>query len=90
MVVSSDLRVQGLWQDSQIEPLKRIVNFCHAHGTLVGVQLTHGGRKTSTYAPFVHLNATKTKRATKWVADKDEGGWPDDGECFCLNDIKQI
>ncbi|KAJ3530160.1 hypothetical protein NM688_g7751 [Phlebia brevispora] len=69
----------GLWTDTQMEPLKRIVNFCHAQGTLVGVQLAHAGRKASTYAPWVHLNAAKTQRAPTWVAGKDEDGWPDNG-----------
>ncbi|NLT74682.1 MAG: NADH:flavin oxidoreductase/NADH oxidase [Chloroflexi bacterium] len=35
----------GLWDDSQIESLARIVRFCHAHGARVGVQLGHAGRK---------------------------------------------
>ncbi|KAI0697546.1 FMN-linked oxidoreductase [Cytidiella melzeri] len=65
----------GLWTDSQIEPLKRIVNFCHAHGTPIGIQLAHAGRKASTYAPWVHLGATKARRATKWYADANENGW---------------
>lgn len=68
-----------MWTDSQIEPLKRIVDFCHAQGTLIGVQLTHGGRKTSTLAPWVHLNAAKTKRASTWVAGEEENGWPKGG-----------
>lgn len=35
----------GLWNDEQIEPLKRIVEECKRHGTTVGVQLAHAGRK---------------------------------------------
>lgn len=35
----------GLWEDAQIEPLARIVDFCHAQGAQVGVQLGHAGRK---------------------------------------------
>ena len=70
---------QGLWTDTQIAPLKRIVNFCHAQGTRIGVQLTHSGRKSSTLAPWVHLNAAKTQRSTKWTAEADENGWPDNG-----------
>lgn len=71
--------VQGIWQDSQIEPLKRIVDFCHAHGTVIGIQLAHAGRKASTLAPWVYSNAAKTRLATKRVADEDENGWPDNG-----------
>ncbi|MGI6368814.1 MAG: NADH:flavin oxidoreductase/NADH oxidase [Anaerolineae bacterium] len=35
----------GLWDDAQIEPLARIVRYCHSQGAHVGVQLGHGGRK---------------------------------------------
>ncbi|EKM51565.1 uncharacterized protein PHACADRAFT_62200, partial [Phanerochaete carnosa HHB-10118-sp] len=69
---------QGIWDDSHIPGLKRIVDFCHAQGTRIGIQLSHAGRKASTYPPFVHLNAAKTRRATKWFADKEENGWPND------------
>jgi len=67
----------GLWTDSQIAPLKRIVDFAHAQGTLVGVQLAHAGRKASTLSPWMHINAAKTHRATTHVAQADERGWPD-------------
>ncbi|KAI0639578.1 FMN-linked oxidoreductase [Trametes polyzona] len=67
----------GLWTDSQIAPLKRIVNFAHAQGTKIGIQLAHAGRKASTYAPWVHSNIAKTRKAPTYVAGKDEGGWPD-------------
>ncbi|TBU63784.1 FMN-linked oxidoreductase [Dichomitus squalens] len=67
----------GLWKDSQIAPLKRIVDFAHAHGTVIGVQLGHAGRKASTYAPWVHSDFAGTFRAPKEVARKHEGGWPD-------------
>ena len=35
----------GLYDDGQIEPLARIVDFCHARGVPVGIQLAHAGRK---------------------------------------------
>ena len=41
----------GLWADSQIDPLKRIVDFVHAQGTKIGIQIAHAGRKASTRAP---------------------------------------
>jgi len=37
----------GLWNDDQIEPLKRIVEIYHRHGAAAGIQLTHAGRKGS-------------------------------------------
>lgn len=35
----------GLWDDSQVEPLKRMVDFVHSIGCKIGVQLAHAGRK---------------------------------------------
>ncbi len=35
----------GLWSDEQIEPLARVVRFCHGEGAKFGVQLAHAGRK---------------------------------------------
>jgi 2,4-dienoyl-CoA reductase-like NADH-dependent reductase (Old Yellow Enzyme family) len=42
----------GLWDDVQIAPLKRIVEFLHSQGTAAGIQLAHAGRKASTPVPF--------------------------------------
>lgn len=36
----------GLWNDSQIEPLKDVVDFVHANDSAIGVQLAHAGRKS--------------------------------------------
>jgi 2,4-dienoyl-CoA reductase-like NADH-dependent reductase (Old Yellow Enzyme family) len=38
----------GLWDDGQIAPLKRIVDFLHSQGSTAGIQLGHAGRKAST------------------------------------------
>ena len=70
---------QGLWTDSQIEPLKRIVNFAHGHDTLIGIQLAHAGRKASTLAPWVYENPQKTVKAPRQLALEDEGGWSNNG-----------
>ncbi|KAF7311064.1 hypothetical protein HMN09_00650200 [Mycena chlorophos] len=64
----------GLWTDSQIAPLKRIVEFSHAHGTKIGIQLAHAGRKASTYAPWIK---DRMGHGTSWTAQVDENGWPD-------------
>jgi len=66
----------GLWTDSQIEPLKRIVNFAHGHDTLIGIQLAHAGRKASTLAPWVYQNVPKTVTAPRHLALEEDGGWP--------------
>lgn len=39
---SADL---GLWQDSQVEALRPVVEFVHEQGSAFGVQLAHAGRK---------------------------------------------
>lgn len=59
----------GLWLDSQIAPLKRIVEFAHSQNQHIAIQLGHAGRKASTVAP--------------WISGADAsstvvGGWPDD------------
>lgn len=55
----------GLWNDGQIEPLRRITDFLKQHGAVPGIQLAHAGRKASSAVPWQgghHLGA-------------DEGGW---------------
>ncbi|KAF2492466.1 NADH-dependent flavin oxidoreductase [Lophium mytilinum] len=64
----------GLWDDAQIAGLKRVADFVKSQGALVGIQLAHAGRKSSTAAPWLaEVAGRKSKRA-----DKDIGGWPDD------------
>jgi 2,4-dienoyl-CoA reductase-like NADH-dependent reductase (Old Yellow Enzyme family) len=64
----------GLWDDAQIEGLKRVADFVRSQGALVGIQLAHAGRKSSTAAPWLStVLGRKSKRA-----DKDIGGWPDE------------
>ncbi|KAL2256290.1 hypothetical protein VTK26DRAFT_1889 [Humicola hyalothermophila] len=60
----------GLWKDSQIAPLKRVVDFVHSQGHKIGIQLAHAGRKASTTAPWRSWPRTK-------VATAEDGGWPD-------------
>lgn len=62
----------GLWLDSQIAPMKKIVDFIHSQGGKAAVQLAHAGRKASTIAPW--LGGT-TKKV---LADESLNGWPDD------------
>lgn len=50
----------GLWQDSQMAPMKRIVEFAHSQGQKIGIQLAHAGRKASTVAPYcLHISSDK-------------------------------
>ncbi|KAI5293783.1 hypothetical protein KEM52_005236 [Ascosphaera acerosa] len=58
----------GLWKDSQIAPLKRVTDYVHSQGQLIGVQLAHAGRKSSTNVPWLPNE----------VASAAAGGWPDE------------
>lgn len=58
----------GLWLDSQIEPLRKIVEFAHSQGQKIAIQLGHAGRKASTVAPWISMGA---------VATEEVNGWPD-------------
>ncbi|OAA65007.1 NADPH dehydrogenase [Cordyceps fumosorosea ARSEF 2679] len=62
----------GLWADSQVAPLKRIVDFVHSQNGKIGIQIGHAGRKASTLAPWLGGTADKT------LADAAANGWPDD------------
>ncbi|KAK1991550.1 NADH:flavin oxidoreductase/NADH oxidase [Colletotrichum falcatum] len=62
----------GLWKDSQVAPLKRVVDFIHSQNQAVGIQLAHAGRKGSNVAPWIK------EAHGKWLAPESEGGWPDD------------
>lgn len=42
----------GIWDDSHVEPLARIVRFLKAQGAAAGIQLAHAGRKASTPVPW--------------------------------------
>lgn len=63
----------GLWNDTQAAALKGIVDFVHSQGGLIGVQLSHAGRKASTTAPWVA--AEMGMYSAK--AGKEQGGWPE-------------
>ncbi|KAF1966554.1 NADPH dehydrogenase [Bimuria novae-zelandiae CBS 107.79] len=58
----------GLWQDSQIAPMARVVEFVHSQNQKIAIQLAHAGRKASTVAPWLSMGD---------VATKDLDGWPD-------------
>ncbi|KAL2867219.1 NADH:flavin oxidoreductase/NADH oxidase [Aspergillus lucknowensis] len=60
----------GLWTDSQIAPMKRVIDFAHSQGQKIGVQIAHAGRKASTVAPWAINRGV--------VATENVGGWPGD------------
>ena len=55
----------GLWKDEHIEKLARIAAFVKSHGSVLGMQLAHAGRKASTYG---------SGKGTGYVPGA-EGGW---------------
>jgi 2,4-dienoyl-CoA reductase-like NADH-dependent reductase (Old Yellow Enzyme family) len=57
----------GLWEDAQIAPLRRIVDFLHAHGAAAGIQLAHAGRKASSPLPW-RGSFTETEAEKKALA----------------------
>ncbi|KAG8625038.1 hypothetical protein KVT40_006789 [Elsinoe batatas] len=59
----------GIWKDSQIAPLARVVEFAHSQSQKIMIQLAHAGRKASTVAPWLSSGA---------LAGPDLNGWPDD------------
>ncbi|MFO1325197.1 MAG: NADH:flavin oxidoreductase/NADH oxidase [Burkholderiales bacterium] len=42
----------GLWSDEHVAPVRRIVDYLHAHGAKAGMQLAHAGRKASMQRPW--------------------------------------
>ncbi|KAF8598334.1 NADH:flavin oxidoreductase/NADH oxidase [Ceratobasidium sp. AG-I] len=67
----------GIWTDTQIAPMQRIVDFIHGQGVVVGIQLGHAGRKASTLAPWVSEKQGKVGNASM-VAGREQGGWEGD------------
>lgn len=57
----------GLWKDSQIEPLRRVIEFVHSQNQKIGVQLAHAGRKASCISPWMSGGVIATEKV---------GGWP--------------
>jgi 2,4-dienoyl-CoA reductase-like NADH-dependent reductase (Old Yellow Enzyme family) len=58
----------GLWDDAQVEPLRRVAALVRAQGAAFGVQLAHAGRKASTFRPWA---------SSRGAAGPDDGGWED-------------
>jgi 2,4-dienoyl-CoA reductase-like NADH-dependent reductase (Old Yellow Enzyme family) len=56
----------GLWEESQVAPLARIVRFAEAQGCVAAIQLAHAGRKASVGLGWQPQRTLST----------DEGGWP--------------
>jgi 2,4-dienoyl-CoA reductase-like NADH-dependent reductase (Old Yellow Enzyme family) len=55
----------GIWNDEQAAAWRRVVDFVHGMDSLIGIQLSHAGRKAATYPP------TRGRGSVP----EDEGGW---------------
>ncbi|KAI9480467.1 MAG: hypothetical protein EXX96DRAFT_649076 [Benjaminiella poitrasii] len=56
----------GIWSDSHIDGLKRVVETIKAQGSVPGIQIAHAGRKASTSPPFLG----------DYVVGEADNGWP--------------
>ncbi|KAG7451471.1 NADH:flavin oxidoreductase/NADH oxidase [Guyanagaster necrorhizus] len=59
----------GIWSDDHVRTLTPLVELAHSQSQKIGIQLAHGGRKSSTVAPWLSGQA---------LADENVGGWPND------------
>lgn len=57
----------GIWKDEHIPGLRKITDFVHSHGAVMGIQLAHAGVKASRRGP---LGA-----ASNSFVDLKDGGW---------------
>ncbi|KAK6609462.1 NADH:flavin oxidoreductase NADH oxidase [Botrytis cinerea] len=92
----------GLWKDSQIAPLRRIVQFAHSQGQKIGIQLAHAGRKASTVAPWLSMSRGPAAPSKNVNGFENDGftpahGWPDNVKGpkhhpheMTLDDIKSL
>ncbi|KAL4952899.1 NADH-dependent flavin oxidoreductase [Aspergillus filifer] len=58
----------GLWKDSQIEPVRKVIEFAHSQGQKIGIQLAHAGRKASTLPPWLG-GGVATDAVGGWVGN---------------------
>ncbi|CAO3626198.1 unnamed protein product [Mucor fragilis] len=56
----------GIWKDSHIESLKRVVSAIKSQGSTPGLQIAHAGRKASMAPPF----------KGDYIEDESNNGWP--------------
>lgn len=56
----------GIWNDSQMGPLKEVVEFAHSQNQNIMIQLSHAGRKASTVAPWISSGETATAEVNGW------------------------
>ncbi len=69
----------GIYKDTHIEMLQRIVSFIHLQGAVAGIQLAHAGRKASCARPWEGgKQLSKENGGWSTVAPSTLGFFPDD------------
>jgi 2,4-dienoyl-CoA reductase-like NADH-dependent reductase (Old Yellow Enzyme family) len=58
----------GIWNDEQVAGWRRVTDFVHSQGAVVGLQLAHAGRKASAYPEW-------GADGHKGTLPEAEGGW---------------
>lgn len=67
----------GIWSDQHVEAFKPIVDFIKSQGTKAGIQLGHGGRKTSTLAPWLNSSTVSKHFPAHLATPGPSHGWQD-------------
>jgi 2,4-dienoyl-CoA reductase-like NADH-dependent reductase (Old Yellow Enzyme family) len=57
----------GIWNDAQVAAWRRITDFVHTQGAVIGLQLAHAGRKASVWPEW--------GSPAKGTMPVDDGGW---------------
>jgi len=58
----------GIYSDEQRDAWSRIVAFIHSQGAVAGIQLSHAGRKASTWRPWAPERGTVPQSEGGWLA----------------------
>lgn len=63
----------GIWDDSHIEGLKKIVDVIHENGSIAGIQINHAGRKSKSNTPIApsSIPFNPTDQIPKAMTDQD-------------------
>jgi 2,4-dienoyl-CoA reductase-like NADH-dependent reductase (Old Yellow Enzyme family) len=59
----------GIWNDEQVAAWRRVTDFVHTQGAVIGLQLAHAGRKASVYPEW------GGSPGLKGTMPESEGGW---------------
>lgn len=60
-------RDAGLYRDEHVAAWRRVTDFAHERGAVVGIQLAHAGRKASTWWPWAEQQGYEPPSADGWT-----------------------